>query len=211
MWLGSAFPPAVAEAPVTPVALPVAELARFVGEYRDVADPFGRLVLLVHDGARAYRYDGDVYPLVALGGGRFRDGLLTFTFTARASGTAGGPLHLAVSRRGWSGAYTQRLAPAWRPGPPQLAGLEGSYRSEELDVSWTLRVVDGRLTLRRPRFPDRALEPWDRDMFELTDGYEDMTLTSYLAFQRGADGTVGGFRLTTSRVAGLEFTRSAGR
>jgi hypothetical protein len=88
-----------------------------------------------------------------------------------------------------------------------LATFEGTYRSDELDAAWTLVVRDGKLTLHRPRFSERALEPTDRDAFRFADAYDDMTLTIHLAFGRDADGRVTGFRLTTSRVADLAFTR----
>jgi hypothetical protein len=179
-------------------------LARFVGEYRNVVDPFERLPFVVRAGALAYEYEGAHYPVVPVGPRTFREGELTFAFAEPAPGAA---TRLAVSRPGWRATFARWLEPAWRPVAGDLATFEGTYRSDELDVAWTLVVRDGTLTLHRPRFFERALEPTDRDAFRFADAYDDMTLTIHLAFGRDADGRVTGFRLTTSRVADLAFTR----
>ena len=58
---------ALAERPATAVAPPESVLARFVGEYRNVADPFERLPFVVRAGALAYEYEGAHYPVVPVG------------------------------------------------------------------------------------------------------------------------------------------------
>ncbi len=73
-------------------------------------------------------------------------------------------------------------------------------------MNWTLALRGDSLVVRRPRFPDRVLAPTDRDAFRLDQPYEDMTLVIHLAFARDA-GPPTAFRLTTSRVTDLEFTR----
>jgi hypothetical protein len=44
------------------------------------------------------------------------------------------------------------------PPASELAAFEGSYHSQELDITYTFRVRDGKLTLMRPGRPDLALD-----------------------------------------------------
>jgi hypothetical protein len=64
----------------------------------------------------------------------------------------------------------------------------------------------------RTRFNVASLsKPTDRDAFRFADAYYDMTLTIHLAVARDGGGRVTGLRLTTSRVANLEFACVAER
>ena len=82
----------------------------------------------------------------------------------------------------------------------RLAELAGRYRSEELDVEWTVAIGDdGALQLERRRLPAQRLRPVFEDGFAAGVGS--------LRFTRGAGGRVDGFLLTSGRVRHIRFAR----
>jgi hypothetical protein len=83
--------------------------------------------------------------------------------------------------------------------PERLAELAGRYRSEELDVEWTLRATGGAFILERRRLPNQQLAPLYEDGF--TGG------VGSLRFTRDSDGRVTGFLLTSGRVRQIRFER----
>jgi hypothetical protein len=74
-------------------------------------------------------------------------------------------------------------------------------------VCWSLVPRGRSLTLRRPGFPDRALEPAWADTFTLIDTDEIGTRTTRLGLRRAPDGTITSFTLSRGRVTGLVFTK----
>lgn len=196
--LADAFPPEAPAAEAVRVDVPDAELTRWAGEWRDGGDE--RLTFLVQGGTLAFRYGSDVYETVPVGGSAFREGALTFAFEGAGD-------TLVVSRPGWRGVFRRWTDAPWAPTTADLAAFAGTYRSEELDADWTIRAEGDTLTLHRRAFPARLLGLDDRDVLALADPFDDMTLTSRLAFGRDAAGRVVGFRLTASRVADLAFRR----
>ncbi|WP_293346025.1 serine hydrolase domain-containing protein [Phenylobacterium sp.] len=68
----------------------------------------------------------------------------------------------------WGGhGLVHRRATIEAPSPTELAALAGSYRSEELDLTYELRVRDGRLAMNSLRHPDPVVFlPSAKDMFD---------------------------------------------
>lgn len=83
----------------------------------------------------------------------------------------------------------------------ELAGYAGTFYSEELDVTHTLTVEDGHLTLKTKRQPARALKPAFADAFRAPGG-------GLLRFTRDAGKKVTGFGLSVGRARNLGFTRT---
>jgi hypothetical protein len=84
--------------------------------------------------------------------------------------------------------------------PAARAELAGRYRSEELDVEWTLTAgPDSALTLSRRRFPDQVARLAYRDAVAAGVGV--------LRFTRDARGRVTGFLLTAGRIRNVRFER----
>jgi hypothetical protein len=81
----------------------------------------------------------------------------------------------------------------------QLAEYTGSYYSPELDVTYSLRADEGRLTVMVSRMPARSIQPIAMDVFAAGG-------RTY-RFQRGADGSVAGFILDAGRVRNLRFEK----
>jgi CubicO group peptidase (beta-lactamase class C family) len=80
-----------------------------------------------------------------------------------------------------------------------LAGFVGRYRSEELDVDWTVSLADSTLTLNRRRAPDQRLTPVYADGF--------VGGVGTLRFTRDQSGKVTGFLLTAGRIRHIRFDR----
>ena len=81
----------------------------------------------------------------------------------------------------------------------ELGAYAGKYWSDELQVSYTLEVTGGKLTMRRPGSGQIELKAIAPEMFA--------TNVGKLSFRR-AGGKVAGFKLGTSRSEGIEFVRS---
>ena len=85
-----------------------------------------------------------------------------------------------------------------------LGSLAGEYRSDEIDTTYRLAVVDGHLVMSSLRNADASLFPADRDNLETREQrYPPIRLT----VRRGGGGSVRGFVLATGRMRGLEFER----
>lgn len=86
------------------------------------------------------------------------------------------------------------------PGEAAIAAYAGRYRSDELDVTWTLVPVGRGLEVEMSRSgAGFGLWPSVRDVFLSSD--------RVLAFERDASGAVTGFRVHTGRVKNLRFVR----
>jgi CubicO group peptidase (beta-lactamase class C family) len=172
-----------------------AELARFAGRYLILES--GRFSeYVVHDGILAQRSGERLWPLVALGNGRFEDHEVRIDFTPDAQA---GTLHLADGSK----LPLQRADAEWHPAAAELAPYEGVYHSDELDVSWSVRRVEDALVLRRHGAADTTLQPLLPDRFRAP--------SLMVTFLRGADGVVRGLSLNAARALNVEFTRVSGR
>jgi len=86
------------------------------------------------------------------------------------------------------------------PSQADLQALAGRYRSAELDITYTLGLADGRLTLSSLQSPEPVpLTPVGRDWFDMPFGR--------LLVQRAIDGRPDGLRVTSGRSRNLRFDR----
>jgi CubicO group peptidase (beta-lactamase class C family) len=84
--------------------------------------------------------------------------------------------------------------------PVQLEEYAGRYHSPELQNTFTVRVVDGVLTVFRRGEAPQPLQPRERDEFA--------SGPVTLRFQRDAAGTITGYRMDMGRIRDLLFERS---
>ncbi|MEO8450837.1 MAG: serine hydrolase domain-containing protein [Gemmatimonadota bacterium] len=90
--------------------------------------------------------------------------------------------------------------PAFAPSGAELGGFAGTYWSDELGVSYELKVKDGKLFLARRKFPEVELRP----------AYADGFISDFGTLRFRREGTkVTGFALTGGRVRRVAFTRAA--
>jgi CubicO group peptidase (beta-lactamase class C family) len=100
-------------------------------------------------------------------------------------------------------ASTQPPQPAtgsWQPTAAELAEYAGEYRSQELDTSWRMEVLEGSLVARHFRIGEVALRPAAPDTF--TGGS-----FGELRFLRDEAGQVLAFTANQLRIRGLRFER----
>ena len=194
-----------------PTAAPVAETAydpesfdpstfdAFVGRYEQEGSP-GYTLRIGRDGERytmqlAGREEWEITPV---GPSSFRhSGGLVITFDVSPDGSVE---TVSAPRLGDQPFF-------WIPTEPEplvLADFVGQYHSDELDVSYEIRVEDGGLVAVRPR----GLPP-----VPLTHSAGGRFMGDYrspiwgVVFERGADGSVTGFTANSVRTAGVRFER----
>jgi CubicO group peptidase (beta-lactamase class C family) len=85
------------------------------------------------------------------------------------------------------------------PTPAETASFVGTYRSEEIEPIYRIARQEGRLVVRRLKFPPQTLEPLTRDVFR--------TAAFVIRFSRDATGRVTGCELSTGRVRGVRLVR----
>jgi CubicO group peptidase (beta-lactamase class C family) len=188
--------PAAPVAPAAAVTLPESVLRSFAGIWRAPATGALRVIAL---------QDGKLY-LTA--GGRFEmrpasetsfvlpDAPVAVTMTFHSP--AGAPQRMRWEQEGMPALEFERIEVV-TPTPAQLEAYAGRFYGEELQATFTLRVVDGALTVYRRGAPPQQLRPLARD--EFTAG------SVTLRFQRDAAGHVVGYRLDMGRVRDLLFER----
>ncbi len=86
---------------------------------------------------------------------------------------------------------------AANPTTEHLAGYVGRYVSEEIPIPYWVTLEDGALVLQRLKSGPETLEPTEPDIFRGP--------TGTVRFERGADGQVTGFALSTGRIRNLRF------
>jgi hypothetical protein len=79
-----------------------------------------------------------------------------------------------------------------------LAAYVGGYRSDELDVTYTVLISEGKLGIQRRKYDVTLLAPAYKDAF---------TGIADVHFKRDEKGSVNGFLLTTGRVRNMHFAR----
>jgi hypothetical protein len=83
----------------------------------------------------------------------------------------------------------------------ELARVVGTYYSPELDISYRLAAIDGRLTVQ---FGERAPIALHRAK---NDEFFGMPMTLQLKFTRATNGMADGFLLSARRVQSIRFVR----
>jgi CubicO group peptidase (beta-lactamase class C family) len=168
-------------------------LERYVGRYSGGS---GRVISIVRHGDRL---EGDIsagpmQTLTPTGEHEFfvADTKARVVFAKLDSGKAA---QYTVEMDGGRRVY-QRVEPADEV-PPNLPDYAGHYRSEELGVTWSLQVKDGKLVFQHRR-GEISLRPVTRDRFSGSN-------LGSLQFERDSAGKITGFKVTTGRVRNLRF------
>ncbi|NNB88470.1 serine hydrolase [Corallococcus sp. AB032C] len=163
-----------------PMKVAETELSALAGDYwSPLTDEVVRLEF--KDGA--LRQVGVPKPFVPMGDGAFRPGESTHVW--RFSG----PRELSI-RDFWP--TTRPFIRVTAPEPTALATFAGQYRSEEVDMTYTVRVVDGKLAIRWPRRDEVVLDAVGGDHFVGSLG----TVT----FTRAASGGINGLTISSRRL-----------
>ncbi|MFY2558345.1 serine hydrolase domain-containing protein [Corallococcus terminator] len=169
------------------VALPEGELSALAGDYwSPLTDEVVRLE--VKDGA--LREVGMPKAFVHIGDGAFRPGESTHVWRFAAP-KAQGPRELSI-RDTWPTTRDFIRLSAPMPTGSDLAAFVGQYRSEEVDMTYTVRVADGKLAVRWPRRDEVMLEPVGGDRFVGSLGA--------VTFTRAASGGVDGLLVSSRRL-----------
>jgi CubicO group peptidase (beta-lactamase class C family) len=197
IYLGLSGRPALQEQShfVAPTA---AEIAAYAGTYWN-AETFGHLRFAADAGTLVL--DGGESPqrLIAIGPGEFQGGNSS---TRYAFHRAGNQVSVDAKTDDSDPVVLQRVA----QGPVQesdLAQYVGVYYSDELGVSWTLKIRGARLMRTQWMFPAQELQAILPDTFT-----GDLSEETYaLEFTRNEAGRVDGFTVATSMVRPLHFSR----
>jgi CubicO group peptidase (beta-lactamase class C family) len=86
------------------------------------------------------------------------------------------------------------------PSPDDLRSLAGDYRSQEIDVTYTVAAGDSALVIHPPGRADILLRPFARDIFAGPS-------VGAVKFFRDARGAVSGFTATRDNARGVSFAR----
>lgn len=179
----------------SPVKVPEAALLPLAGVYWSaVTDEVVRVE--VKDGA--LRPFGASTPLEALGGGLFRSGEVARWQFGTATPAPQGTRELRI----WDSWPTPRVfsrVNAPMPTAGALAALAGQYRIDEVGMTYTVLMVDGKLTVRWPRQNDLVLDAVGGDRF--------VSGPWTVTFTRTAQGVVDGLTLTARRLRRLRAER----
>jgi CubicO group peptidase (beta-lactamase class C family) len=189
-WLADQLGPE----PVLASLVPEAEGRARTGLYwSDSLEANGRIA--VDSGAVVWRVGPGATRLRQGSEGRWLLGAGPATVTPRADGTL-----LFRSGNGEPAVY--RRVEDHVPTPAELAAVAGRYRSDELEVTWELRVVGDSLMLHRRKFPAARLMPVFRDTYQATSGMG--FIVRVLRDARGAPTAV---TVGSGRVRRMRFER----
>ena len=180
------------------VSLTQAEMEAVTGNYLHKTDYYVRNIQMRHDSLfyRRTEQENRESNLRPLGNGRFE--LMV----------SGPPLFVEFSRgqmRVFTDSDDVDVFSAITPKTyteAELKAFEGHYFSEELDASYFLELMDGKLTVRNPRIGTVTLDS------AYPAGFLSNTWRfNFLEFERDAEEGVSGFRISSSRVRGVSFRR----
>lgn len=94
-----------------------------------------------------------------------------------------------------------RRVAEWTPSAEELKTLAGSYYSEELDSTYKLALQDGQLKLLRKKLRTHDVKPTFADALYVR-------FLGFVRFERGTDGRIIGFRITSGRIRNLGFRKT---
>jgi CubicO group peptidase (beta-lactamase class C family) len=175
-----------------PVAVTPGELAAVAGAYRDTTTDQA-MTFTVADGRLTVSTFGRATPLTPLGGGRFwSEAAGEFQFEAGSPSTR-------VTQRS-EGRHEFERDARFDPASVRPGDYTGTYKSEELDVRYEVRIHDGRLEVKnghRAAYPLVPIYP---------DGFRGGPAT--FRFTRDADGRILGFRIFAGRARDVRFERT---
>jgi CubicO group peptidase (beta-lactamase class C family) len=176
------------------VAVPAETLKKYAGIYREPLTDAALTIELAKDG-QTLLLDGQ--PVVALSPTTFAgpDGSRRAAFEPGPPGTPFKIVDtsLASKPRFWES------VPAYKPQLADLGAFVGTYYSEEIDMTYTLYIEDGKLMVRFRPAQRIALIPVYADAFK-SEG-------DIMRFARDSSGRVASFRVYAGRVRHLLFIR----
>lgn len=194
-------PPARTVGPV--VDVPEAELARYVGEYRDSRARSFVDVAITDGKLRADPRGIPPFPsFTAHGNGQFtamvNDWTLLLEFKEQD-----GEMSLApwdITNDVTAGKTYRRWTP-WKPDAATLKGFEGTYVGVDVEATLHVRTDGNHVLLASHNAAETALNPWDKpDHFAGPDIYT-------TRFERDASGRVTALVLDAERVRGMRYTK----
>jgi CubicO group peptidase (beta-lactamase class C family) len=192
--------PAVPSQPAPkPVSLPLKSLEALQGTYWFESTQLVRKIIVDKGKLFYFRNEGSKNELTPLTATEFKmvdvpdDVRVTFSDKV-------GPRYetLTVAVGSEPPAVGKRTAP-YEPAEDELKGYAGSYYSAELDRRYEIQLKSGKLHVLYGNGEDAVLAPKKKDSFG-----GDLAV---LAFQRGKDGAITGFMISTGRVLNLKFTK----
>jgi CubicO group peptidase (beta-lactamase class C family) len=193
VFLGPALPPAVA---VSPAAVDAATLARWAGLYRNVRTGEPLRVAVENGGLRAGRR-GLLVPLseslFAIGDGTVR---------VQFKGEGVGRFFDVIDGDG--DVVHHAIAAEVAPTAAELSRYEGTYESDEAEVTYGVRVENGALVATRRPDVRMTLTPAYRDAFTTAD-------LPLVAFRRDARGQVIAMSLSIGSLRDLRLRRVPAR
>lgn len=198
--LGPEPPQAQAPAAAT-IALSEKDLARVAGVYLNESEGLARSLVLENGKLFYRRGPGNQTELAPLAPDRFL--LLGVPVHAEIKverGPDGAPVRMTLHAEGQQDTVFRAVPPA---DSANLAELAGTYRSEELDSTWTLEAQDGKLAIHRRRHQDTMLSAVFADGFVTGDG-------GLVRFERGQDRRVTGLVVTVPGARNVRFVRMGG-
>lgn len=184
-----------------PIEVPVAELQKLAGAYRN---PVSRTIwmLAVEDGKLIANARGFEMELVPMGDGSFRaeGGPMPISVKTElpAAGSSGRP-RLKVEPAGQPIATLDPIA-EWTPSAQQLAAYAGTYTSEEIQTGFRFEIEGGRLHMRHRTLGGDPLVSYAPDEFSLGN------IT--FSFARDSKKRITGFTLSLGRVKNIVFSRT---
>lgn len=136
--------------------------------------------------------------LIPVAPNRFQviDSLVEFTFE---NGRDGKPLRVQRVNGRYPAVAYEAVA-SFNPSLAQLSDYAGNYYSEELDVTHSVSVKDGKLRIRVRSLPEREMNPIYADAFMAGN-------LGQIKFVRDSAGKVNGYEIYTGRVRHLRFNK----
>lgn len=189
-------PSATAQTPPSPVSLSADELASKTGLYRLGSDENHIVMMSLRDGSlTAWDFWGDNYAMLMtpIGSNRFVIPGITLEFSPAESGR---PQSWHVIDTGGQRLLDLPLV-QYDASDADLESFSGEYRSDELDVAYSVAVRDSSLVME-----SSTLHPVSEDAF----------VGDYLGvvrFLRDARDAVSGFTLNRSGARGVRFERTS--
>lgn len=171
------------------VDLPMAALEPLVGSWRDSTND-QILTFTVRENRLQVSNGAAVAPLTAIGEGRFWHPAAGEFLVEREGAET-------VIRQREAGPRTFRRHQPVDPATVRLEEFAGRYTSDELGISYDLRMREGRLFLHTPLSAPRPLVP------AYPDGFGSQGLT--VRFMRDASGRVTGLRVFAGRARDVRF------
>ncbi|HEY5756427.1 MAG TPA: hypothetical protein VIU34_11430, partial [Steroidobacter sp.] len=188
----------------TAKAAPAALVKELTGNYQNERLPL--LELLLKDGILQIRSGAEQYPVEFWSDGTFGYGphyREHYRIVRDAAGKVSGVERVSI--RDLTQLSYRRIQPMVAPGIESFRDVLGDYRSRELDITYTLAVEDGRLTLRSLWTTQPiAVTPRQRDRFEVDFPEAGECV---LLVERDADGRPIGLRIQGGRIRNVLLER----